>query len=567
VAAITVSGFVSLTLTPMLCSRFIRPAQAERHGAFYRVSERVFDGLLWLYSSSLRWTMRHGRSVLVAFFLIIGGTGYLYTVVPKDFIPADDVGSLIAFTEGAQDTSFEAMVRHQRQIAGIIRNDPNVEAVMSSVGAGGPRTAGNSGTLVIRLKPRKERPLDANGVIRELRRKVGGVPGIKVFLQNRPVIRVGGRLSKAEYQYTLQALDLEELYRAAGVLERALSRNPKFRDVTSDVDIRSPQLIVEIDRNRGATLGVTVEQIEGALAAAYGSQAVTSIYTPSNQYDVILEVEPHFQRDETALRHLYVRSTTGALVPLGALINTRRGVGPLTVNHQGQLPAVTISFNLPAGISLGTALDEIRRVERDNKVGAQVTTSFQGTAQAFQKSFKGLGLLLVMATLVVYLVLGILYESFIHPLTILSGLVPAGLGALLTLLLFGTTLNLYSFVGIIMLVGIVKKNAIMMIDFALANRDEGRVPAPDAIYQACIVRFRPIMMTTMAALAGTLPIALGHGAGAESRQPLGLAVVGGLVLSQFITLYLTPVIFVYLDRLQTRFSGGGRAQPVATPAE
>ncbi len=555
VVAIFVSGFVSLTLTPMLCSRFIKPAHERRHGPVYMATERGFDAILNLYASSLRQAMAWKRAVMGAFVLTIAATAWLYVLVPKDFIPSADIGSLIAFTEGAQDTSFESMVRHQQQVAAIILKDPNVAAMMSSVGAGGPRTAGNSGTMVIRLKPRAERELSADQIIQQLRRKVSRVPGIKVFLQNRPSIRVGGRLSKAEYQYTLQALDLDELYRTADLLERALARESGFRDVTSDMDIRSPQLVVEIDRNRSATLGISAEQIEGALASAYGSQRVTTIYTPSNQYEVILEVEPRFQHDPSALSALYLRSTNGALVPLAAVITTKRGVGPLTINHQGQLPAVTIAFNLEEGMTLGSAVDRIERLKSELKVPGSVATSFQGTAQAFQASLTGLGILLLMATLVVYLVLGILYESFVHPLTILSGLPAAGLGALLTLLIFGQTLNLYSFVGIIMLIGIVKKNAIMMIDFALAHRRETGATAEDAIYQACLIRFRPIMMTTMAALAGTLPIAIGYGDGGEARQPLGLAVCGGLMFSQFITLYLTPVVFVYLDRLQGKMWG------------
>lgn len=566
-AAIFVSGFVSLTLTPMLCSRFIKPDHERKHGAVYLATERAFEALRHLYARSLDWSMAHRRLVLASFLLTILATGWLYVVVPKDFIPSADVGSIIAFTEGAQDTSFESMVRHQRQVAAIVMRDPNVDAMMSSVGAGGPRTAGNSGTLVIRLKPRADRKLSADEVIHQLRRKVSGVPGIKVFLQNRPSIRVGGRLSKAEYQYTIQALELDELYRTAEIMQRALAREDGFRDVTSDMQIRSPQLMVEIDRNRAATLGITAEQIEGALASAYGSQRVTTIYTPSNQYEVILEVQRKYQHDPSALSHLYLRSTNGSLVPLSAVVTTRRGVGPLTVNHQGQLPAVTISFNLDQGMTLGSAVDRIDRLKRELKIPGSVTTSFQGTAQAFQSSLTGLGILLIMATLVVYLVLGILYESFLHPLTILSGLPSAGLGALLTLTLFGQTLNLYSFVGIIMLIGIVKKNAIMMIDFALVHRRENGSTAEDAIYQACLTRFRPIMMTTMAALAGTLPIAIGYGDGGEARAPLGIAVVGGLLFSQFITLYLTPVVFVYLDRVQGRLWGGEPSRAAVAAGE
>jgi HAE1 family hydrophobic/amphiphilic exporter-1 len=549
-AAIAVSGFVSLTLTPMLCSRFIRPETKKSHGVLYRVSERVLDGMRDLYDVTLRWSLRHHPITFAIFIVTVLGTVYLFPLIQKDFLPSEDTGRIIAFTEASQDTSFEGMVRVQSRIAEVLATDPNIAHVMSTVGAGGPRASVNSGTMFLRLKPRNERTLSADQIIQRLRPRVSGIPGINVFLQNPPVINVGGQLTKGQYQYTLQDLDLDALYKWSGTMLDALREQPGFRDVTSNMDLSSPNLVVTINRNKAATLGVTAEQIEVALSSAFGSRQVSTIYTPSNQYQVILEVEPRYQRDPSSLSRLYVRSSTGTLVPLDAVTTATSSVGPLTVNHLGQLPAITISFNLAPEISLGTAVDAIRKLERDMKLPASLNTSFQGTAQAFQASLQGMSLLLIMAILVVYIVLGILYENFVHPLTILSGLPSASLGALLTLYIFNVSLSLYAFVGIILLVGIVKRNAIMMIDFALEGQRKHGLEPQEAIYQACLVRFRPIMMTTMAALMGTIPIAIGFGEGSESRIPLGLAVVGGLLMSQFLTLYITPTIYVYLDRAQ-----------------
>jgi HAE1 family hydrophobic/amphiphilic exporter-1 len=570
VAAIVVSGFVSLTLTPMMCSRFVRPHAAEKHGRFYRATEAMFDGMLKAYEVTLRICMRHQFLTLLSFFATIGLTAWLYVIVPKDFLPSEDTGRLNITTEGAQDASYENMVRHQMEIARILMNDPNIDGFMSQVGGGGSRRTSNAGQFVLRLKPKEEREIkEIRDLIRELRRKMSRVTGMSATINNPPAIRIGGRSSKAEYQYTLQGLDLDQLYEMAQKFQEALAREPGFLDVGTDADIASPQLVVGIDRNKAATMGISAEQIETALASAFGQQQVTTIFTPSDQYKVILEVAPEFARDPSALSRLYVRGAGNTLVPLGAVTTIANSVGPLTINHQGQLPAVTVTFNLSPELALGSAIDRIRRLESELKKPASITANFQGTAQAFQKSFEGLGLLLVLAILVVYIVLGILYESFIHPLTILSGLPSAGVGALLTLMVFGETLNLFSFVGIIMLIGIVKKNAIMMIDFALTNQREDKAAPFDAIYKACVVRFRPIMMTTFAAIMGTLPIALGHGAGAESRRPLGLAVVGGLIVSQLLTLYITPVIYLYLDRLSDRLTRG-RAKPAeetsTTPA-
>ena len=567
-ASILISGVVSLTLTPMLCSRFLKPhtgGSAAGHGRFYRVTEGAFNSLLGAYERTLKFCLRHRLATASTAVVMAGLTVAVAQYLPQGFIPTDDVGILNVQVEAAQDISFPEMGRHQQAVAAVVAQHPAVEAFMSAIGGGLFGSAGNTGRMFIRLKPRNER-VPAAQVVQDLRRSLAAVPGVRAYPQMPPAIRIGGQNTKALYQFTLFGSDLRELYVAAKNLETSMRGLPDLQDVNSDLQISNPQLRVDIKRDRAATLGITPQQIEDALYSAYGSRQVSTIYTPANQYYVIMEMAPEFRENPEALSLIYLTGRDGRSVPLDAVAALKREVGPLSVNHLGQLPAVTLSFNLRPGFSLGQATEQITELAR-RELPASISTAFQGSAQAFTSSLAGLGLLLIVAVLVIYIVLGVLYEDFIHPITILSGLPAAGFGALFTLLIFREELNIMGYVGVILLIGIVKKNAIMMIDFAVAARADGKTSAHDAIYQACVVRFRPIMMTTFAALAGALPIALGLGAGAESRRPLGLAVVGGLIVSQMLTLYITPVIYLYLDQFTGRWRARSRSAATVGPQE
>jgi HAE1 family hydrophobic/amphiphilic exporter-1 len=546
--AILVSGLVSVTLTPMLCARILKDERREKHSAFYNWSERSFETLQRAYDRSLRWSLAHKRIILALFALSVAASVVLFEVMPEDFLPPDDTGMLIVSIQAANGTSYERMVNYGMKVADIFNADPNVAGAMLRVGSNG--AGSNGANISVMLKPLSERPLSAEDVARELRKKVANITGINVFVQNPPAIRVGGRSSRSTYQYTLQGMDIGLLARVSDQLTRKLQGMPGFVGVNSDFDSTTPSVAVKIDRDRAASLGVTPAQIETAMGYAFGGEQVTLIYGSTNQYQVILELEPRYQRNTASLKTLYVTASNGTLVPLSAVTNISQSMIPLSVNHSGGVPAVTISFDLAAGYSLSDAVSGIQQASAAIHVPPTVAGSFQGTAGAFQQSTRNMGLLLIMATIVVYIILGILYESFIHPLTILSGLPSAAVGALLTLWIVGMPITLYAFVGMIMLIGIVKKNAIMMIDFALQRqREDPLANAEQAIFEAALIRFRPIMMTTMAALMGTLPIAFGSGMGADSRRPLGICVTGGLLLSQLLTLYITPVIYTYLDRL------------------
>jgi HAE1 family hydrophobic/amphiphilic exporter-1 len=577
--SILISGLVSVTLTPMLCSRFLRARRHNRGGAdashqtgraeagtstFAAASERYFQAMLTLYDRSLQVVLRHRGATMAAFAIVLVFTGLLFIVVPKGFIPDQDTDQIAVTTEAAQGTSFDKLVQYQGEIADVIRRDPNVEGLVSTIGGTAANNLGgpNLGQIVVHLKPRGDRDELVNDIIATLRPQLDQITGMEVFMQNPPTIRIGGQVSKSLYQYTMQSPDKLELYAAARALEKAVSRVPGIQDLTTDLQVTSPQINVEIDRDKAAALGVTASQIENAFYDAYGPRWVSTIYAPVNEYKVLLELAPQFQADPSALSLLYFKGS-GAIVPLETLATAKEQIGPQTVNHSGQLPAVTLSFGLARGASLGGVLAEVGEIAAQT-LPAGVSGQFQGAAKAFEGALSNLALLLLIAVMVVYIVLGILYESYIHPLTILSGLPSAAFGALVTLLAFGMDLNIYAFVGMIMLIGIVEKNAIMQIDFALEAERSG-MSSEQAIYQGCLIRFRPIMMTTMAAMLGAVPIAAGYGAGGEARQPLGLVVVGGLLFSQLVTLYLTPVVFVYLAQFQD-WIGGHRRVPQVRPA-
>ncbi len=554
--AILISGLISLSFTPMLCSRFLRPAkEGSQKGRLAAFSDHVFDMLLSAYKSTLHLALSAKPLVMIGFAVMLILTGVLFTSVPKGFMPNEDTGQLVVMTEADQGASFQEMSRLHSQLSDILMKDPNVESVMSSLGVGNssPNIALNQGRLLIVLKPRAARQLTADQCIQEISPKLSTVPGINAFVQNPPTITIGGQVTKSLYQFTLSSPNMDELYAAAKKLQEKIKGIDGVVDVTSDLQVNNPEVHLTVNRDKCARFGVSMQQVEDALNSAYAARQISTMYTSTNQYWVIIEVLPRFYRDPSKLADLYLHSSNGQLVPLESLCEVENGVGPLLVNHLSQFPSVTISFNLKPEASLGNVTNAVKAYAKDtNIVPASVTTGFQGTAAAFEDSLQNLWVLLLLAVVVIYIVLGILYESFIHPITILSGLPSAGLGALLILMICRVDLNIYGFLGLIMLIGIVKKNAIMMIDFAVEAERNHHKSAEDAIYEACITRFRPIMMTTMAALMGGIPIAIAFGAGSEARQPLGLTVVGGLLVSQLVTLYITPVFYIYLDRFQKR---------------
>ncbi|HTZ72626.1 MAG TPA: efflux RND transporter permease subunit [Candidatus Aquilonibacter sp.] len=583
ISAVLVSGFVSITLTPMLCKHFLRSDHDRPHGWMYQKLEGILDTSMRWYGESLRLAFRHRIVVMVFGVLILAGTAWEFWSVPKGFLPEEDQSEISVSTQAVQGISFDSMKAHQEAVNKILQADPSVIQFFSGV-ASSSNNGLNNGQAFLHLKNPGSRPwtdsstyddlvarygrmaflgpavrfirplfehhMDIDDVIHELQPKLNTIPGIRTYLQNPPAIRIGGQVTRSLYQFTLSSPDTAELYKDAQSLEQKMRALPYLADVNTDLQNDNPQANVVVDRDKASALGVTPADVENALYSAYGQRLVSPIYTSNNEYWVVLQVEDQFQSDPNMLSELYIHSSSGQLVPLSAVSKFTTGIGPLTVNHTGQLPSVTISFNLAPGVALGQAVSAVQDLAKSLPIS--IDTSFQGTAQAFQQSLTGLGILLIMTVLVIYIVLGILYESYVHPITILTGLPAAAFGGLLTLSLFHMELDIYGFVGLIMLIGIVKKNAIMMVDFALELERKGNYSAAESAYQGSMVRFRPIMMTTACAIMGTLPIAIGVGAGAEARRSLGLCVVGGLLFAQFVTLYLTPVFYTYMDALLKR---------------
>jgi multidrug efflux pump subunit AcrB len=559
--AVLISGFISLTLTPVMCSLFLTRESQHGAGRFNRAAESVFNRMIGLYDRGLRWVFRHQPLMLAMTLALLVATGFLYFVMPKGFFPEQDTGFIFGEAETRQDISYDAIAKIEQQFSSIVVTDPAVSAVVGFAGATGGNVSENTVRMFIQLKPLSERGASAQEIIARLRPKVAAVQGAKYYMQAGQDVTIGARLTQTEYQYTLSDTNADELNHWAPIIEQRMEKMQEVQDVASDQQIASPHIAIQIDRDSAYRLGLSLGTIDQTLYDAFGQRQVGTIYTSSHQYKIILEVEPRFQTDASALSRIYLTTNTGARIPLSAVAHFSTKVEPLTLNHQGQFPSVTLSFNVAPGFSLGQAVERIQTLERELRTPITLQGTFQGTAQAFQTSLTSTPILVAAAILVVYIVLGMLYESYIHPITILSALPSAGVGALLMLMLFHYDLSVIAIIGIILLIGIVKKNAIMMIDFALeAERHEGK-SSLEAIHEACLLRFRPIMMTTMAALFGGLPLALGQGAGSELRRPLGIAIVGGLLVSQVLTLYTTPVIYLYLDRLSHWMSRQHPVQP------